>query len=103
MGLRGSTAGRQIGCLTFRSIDEAAVMTHDPGTGDGATQRFEYFMVRVTRTPHQPERIAGLVERLGSGEKRSFDTGEQLLRLVGGGFPGNNMLGGTGHRNATES
>jgi hypothetical protein len=76
-------------------------MTHELDT-DGAPERFEYFMVRVTRSAHHPNRIAGLVERLGSGEKRSFDTGEQLLELVGGGFPlGSNMQSRTGHRNAT--
>jgi hypothetical protein len=42
---------------------------------------FDYFMVRITRTD-DPARLAGLVERLGTGEKRSFTTGEQLLGLV---------------------
>jgi hypothetical protein len=75
-------------------------MTHELGTDGGAPERFEYFMVRVTRSAHHPDRLAGLVERLGSDEKRSFDTGEQLLWLVGGGFvlrP--NMPPGAGHRN----
>lgn len=27
--------------------------------------------------------IAGLVEHLGTGEKRSFSSGDELLRLVG--------------------
>lgn len=59
---------------------------HAPDAEGGTVERFEYFMVRLTRSAHEPDRIAGLVERLGSGEKRSFDTGEQLVRLVGGGF-----------------
>lgn len=42
---------------------------------------FDYFMVRVTRTEESAQ-LAGLVERLGTGEKRSFSTGEQLLGLV---------------------
>lgn len=42
---------------------------------------FDYFMVRVTRTADE-EPLAGLVERLGTGEKRSFSTGQQLLGLV---------------------
>jgi hypothetical protein len=42
---------------------------------------FDYFMVRITRT-EEPAQLAGLVERLGTGEKRSFSTGEQLLGLV---------------------
>jgi hypothetical protein len=77
-------------------------MMHEPG-GDGI-DRFEYFMVRVSRSMRHPDRLAGLVERLGSGEKRSFDTGEQLLRLVGGGFTvSSNMQPGAGPRNATQS
>ena len=44
---------------------------------------FDYFMVRITRT-EEPAQLAGLVERLGTGEKRSFSTGEQLLGLVSG-------------------
>lgn len=77
-------------------------MTHEPG-GDGI-ERFEYFMVRVTRSGRHPDLLAGLVERLGSGEKRSFDTGEQLLRLVSGGLTVSpNMQPGPGHRNATQS
>jgi hypothetical protein len=47
--------------------------------------------------------VAGLIERLGSGQKRSFDTGEQLVRLVGGGFaPELNMQPANGDRNAVE-
>ncbi|MFL5403112.1 MAG: hypothetical protein ACJ8BF_09890 [Gemmatimonadales bacterium] len=60
--------------------------THEPGGEGGVHERFEYFMVRITRSAREPDRVAGLVERLGSGEKRSFNTGEQLVRLVGGGF-----------------
>jgi hypothetical protein len=79
-------------------------MTHEPGTAAGASERFEYFMVRLTRSAHDPDRLAGLVERLGSGEKRSFDTGEQLLRLVGGEFSLDaNMQPVAGHRNAAQA
>jgi hypothetical protein len=78
-------------------------MTHAPGCDEGTPERFEYFMLRVTRSAHHPDRLAGLVERLGSGEKRSFDTGEQLIRLVGDGFPVSpNLQPGTGHRNAAQ-
>ena len=42
---------------------------------------FDYFMVRVTRTEDAAQ-LAGLVERLGTGEKRSFSSGQQLLGLV---------------------
>ena len=42
---------------------------------------FDYFMVRVTRTEDAAQ-LAGLIERLGTGEKRSFTTGQQLLGLV---------------------
>jgi hypothetical protein len=43
---------------------------------------FEYFVVRLSRSGSEPGRVSGLIERLGSGEKRWFNTGEQLLRLV---------------------
>jgi hypothetical protein len=76
-------------------------MLHEPGEEGGVAERFEYFMVRLTRSAHEPDRLSGLVERLSSGEKRSFDTGEQLLQLVGGGFAlDSNMQLGAGPRNA---
>jgi hypothetical protein len=79
-------------------------MTHEPDEEGGVAERFEYFMVRLTRSASEPDRVAGLVERLGSGQKRSFDTGEQLVRLVGGGFTLDlNMQSGIGDRNAMES
>jgi hypothetical protein len=74
---------------------------HEPGSEGGVQERFEYFMVRVTRSVREPDRIAGLIERLGSGEKRSFDTGEQLAQLVGGNFaPAVNMQSAESGRNA---
>jgi len=45
---------------------------------------FDYFMVRLHRRVSEPDRLSGQVERLGSGERWRFDTGEQLVRLVGG-------------------
>jgi hypothetical protein len=75
--------------------------THEPEGEGGVHERFEYFMVRITRSSREPGRVAGLIERLGSGEKRSFDTGEQLVRLVNGGFaPEFNMQPAEGRRNA---
>ena len=72
-----------------------------PDEDHGMTsERFEYFMIRLTRSDNDPERLAGLVERLGSGEKRSFETGDQLLRMVGGWFAFSlNLQPPTGHRN----
>lgn len=43
---------------------------------------FDYFVVRLNRTDPNPQRITGLVERLGSGEKQPFDTAEHLTRLL---------------------
>jgi hypothetical protein len=58
-------------------------------------------MIRVTRSDKDPDRVSGLVERLGSGEKRTFETGDQLLRMVGGWFESSLKLQSpTGHRNA---
>lgn len=54
-----------------------------PDGEGGVTERFEYYMVRLARSAGEPDRVAGLVERLGSGEKRGFDTGEELVRLFG--------------------
>jgi hypothetical protein len=48
------------------------------------TDRFDYFMVRLHRIVSEPDRLSGQVERLGTGERWRFDTGEQLVRLVGG-------------------
>ena len=45
---------------------------------------FDYFVIRVSRSAAHPERVAGLVERLGSGEKRVFETAEHLAALVSG-------------------
>jgi hypothetical protein len=74
---------------------------HEPGSEGGVHERFEYFMVRVTRSTREPGRVTGLIERLGSGEKRSFDTGEQLAQLVGGNFaPDVNMQSAESGRNA---
>jgi hypothetical protein len=42
---------------------------------------FDYFVVRLHRTG-PPDRITGMVERLGSGEKQPFDTAEDLTRLI---------------------
>ncbi|HWN19851.1 MAG TPA: hypothetical protein VNO19_13135 [Gemmatimonadales bacterium] len=74
---------------------------HPPDEDHGTTsERFEYFMIRVTRSDQDPDRVSGLVERLGSGEKRSFQTGDQLLRMVGGWFESSlNLQSPTGHRN----
>ena len=44
--------------------------------------RFEYFMLRVFRAEERPQSIAGQVERLGTGEKRRFETAGELLALV---------------------
>ena len=75
--------------------------THEPDGEGGVPERYEYFMLRVTRSAHDPERVAGLVELLGSGEKRSFSSGEQLVRLVRGGFaPESNMQSPQYARNA---
>ena len=61
-------------------------MSHDPDNEHGQVERFEYFMLRLTRSGREPGRVTGLIERLGSGEKRRFETSEQLIQLVGGRF-----------------
>ncbi len=55
--------------------------------------RFDYFMVRLHRIGSEPDRLSGQVERLGTGERWRFDTGEQLVRLVGGGATSSDPMG----------
>lgn len=61
-------------------------MAHHSASEGEIRERFEYFMIRVARSMNDPDKLSGLLERLGSGEKQSFDTGEQLVQLVGGRF-----------------
>jgi hypothetical protein len=77
-------------------------MACQPDSNGGVPERFEYFRLRLTRSGQYPERLAGLVERLGSGEKRSFDSAEELLRLIGSEVA-SNMQPWTGHRNVAGS
>jgi hypothetical protein len=46
-------------------------------------EKFAYFMIRV-QAPAQDgaTTFGGLVERLATGEKRSFQSGDDLVRLV---------------------
>ena len=52
-----------------------------PAPGTDHSDRYDYFMIRVSQRDGEPDRMAGQVERMGTGEKRSFETGEQLLEL----------------------
>ena len=45
---------------------------------------FEFYMIRIRRTDSQPGQVVGQVERLGTGEKLAFASGEHLMRLVTG-------------------
>jgi hypothetical protein len=45
-------------------------------------ERFDYFMLRLSRSEQEPGPITGLAELLRTGEKRRFETGEQLLHLI---------------------
>ncbi|MGI9041183.1 MAG: hypothetical protein ACR2HK_08805 [Gemmatimonadales bacterium] len=49
--------------------------------GADPTDRFDYFMIRLSQRDGEPVSMTGQVERLGTGEKRSFETGDQLLAL----------------------
>jgi hypothetical protein len=45
--------------------------------------RFAYFMVRVRiESPSDARSVDGMVERLGTGRKRDFRSGPDLLRLI---------------------
>jgi hypothetical protein len=42
-----------------------------------------YFMIRVHPDPgHEPPRISGTIERLGTGEKLAFAGAGELIRLL---------------------
>jgi hypothetical protein len=69
--------------VSAADLDGAIAMTNSaPGAEGGAGSRFEYFMVRLRWTGDAPGELSGQIERLGSGEKRTFDTGVHLLELV---------------------
>lgn len=57
-------------------------MERDPGHSKAMADAFDYYMVRVQRSAGDPGLVAGQVERLGTGEKHGFRTGDQLVRLV---------------------
>ncbi len=48
--------------------------------------QFSYYMIRIRHTAAetQTESLAGIVERLGAGEKQSFADAAELLRLLSG-------------------
>jgi hypothetical protein len=55
----------------------------DRMTGAGSTSGFGYFVLKMQRTaPGDPPICAGVVERLGTAERRSFETAEELVRLL---------------------
>jgi hypothetical protein len=66
---------------------------------------FSYYMVRIRHSPAEDraedraEALAGVVERLGSGEKQKFADGGELLRLLTGwteGLPNMRSVAGGG-------
>ncbi len=54
-----------------------------PASGSGELRRFAYFMVRLQRPAAGGDRaLAGVVERLGTGEKRTFASAAELSDLL---------------------
>lgn len=51
-----------------------------PSANQPEVPGFDYFVVRTRRGV--ADSLAGLAERLGTGEKRAFESGDQLLRLL---------------------
>jgi hypothetical protein len=47
-------------------------------------EQFDYFMIRVRRAAPDgtDEPLSGVAERLGTGDKWRFDSGEELLHIV---------------------
>jgi hypothetical protein len=63
--------------------------------------QFSYYMIRIRHSAAEdrPDPLAGVVERLGSGEKQNFAAGEELLRLLSGwteGLPNMRPVSGGG-------
>ncbi len=54
-----------------------------PASGSGELRRFAYFMVRLQRPAAGGDTaLAGVVERLGTGEKRGFASAAELCTLL---------------------
>lgn len=54
-----------------------------PGAGSVDPRRFAYFMVRLQRPAAGGEAgLTGVVERLGTGEKRAFASAAELSELL---------------------
>ena len=51
---------------------------------EGASAGVEYFTIRVhPDRGHEPPRISGVIERLGTGEKLTFADADELIRVLG--------------------
>jgi len=58
-------------------------METEPANDDVGSVEYDYFMVRSSRpAPGHAGTIRGLVEHLATGEKRRFDDGSELLKLL---------------------
>ena len=54
-----------------------------PPVGRPAPESFAYFTVRLRHTDGvEDEPLAGLIERLGTGEKRTFEDARELVELL---------------------
>jgi cytochrome c2 len=56
-----------------------------PTTAGGQVFQFRYFMLRLRIRDEPAEmtpRLTGVVERLGSGERRDFSSSEELVKVM---------------------
>lgn len=63
---------------------------------------FAYFRIRIGREEggQAPAALSGVVERIGTGEKRSFASGDELIRFMcGAGSPERSLPPGAVPRN----
>jgi hypothetical protein len=57
--------------------------TRGSGPVEERAERFTYFMLRIRRPEELPDdSVSGLVEQLATGEKRSFASMEELIRII---------------------
>lgn len=58
-------------------------MSREPVDQEETVTPYAYVVLRVRRFDRGADvGLVGVAERLGTGEKRSFATGEELLRLI---------------------
>lgn len=75
----GLTVGLTATCGPAGSVDAG---TNYGTPVESSPDHFEYFMLRLARSAEGRAPIIGLAELLRTGEKRRFESGQELLQLI---------------------